>query len=47
MQIVRELIAHCQSPEAGGYTASDFPLAALDMDEFNQLSLLLAGDEEE
>jgi amino acid adenylation domain-containing protein/non-ribosomal peptide synthase protein (TIGR01720 family) len=47
MQIVRELISHCQSPEAGGYTASDFPLAALDMDEFNQLSLLLAGDEEE
>jgi amino acid adenylation domain-containing protein/non-ribosomal peptide synthase protein (TIGR01720 family) len=23
------LIAHCQSPEAGGYTSSDFPLASL------------------
>ncbi len=27
---LRELISHCQSPEAGGYTPSDFPLAGLD-----------------
>jgi non-ribosomal peptide synthase protein (TIGR01720 family) len=26
---VRSLIAHCQSPEAGGYTPSDFPSAKL------------------
>ncbi|HEV2736414.1 MAG TPA: condensation domain-containing protein, partial [Longimicrobiaceae bacterium] len=27
---LRELIAHCHSPEAGGYTPSDFPLVQLD-----------------
>ncbi len=27
---LRSLIAHCQSPHAGGYTPSDFPLAQLD-----------------
>jgi non-ribosomal peptide synthase protein (TIGR01720 family) len=26
---LRALIAHCQSPEAGGYTPSDFPLAGI------------------
>ncbi|MEG3959208.1 non-ribosomal peptide synthetase/type I polyketide synthase [Microcoleus sp. herbarium2] len=34
---VRSLIAHCQSPEAGGYTPSDFPVAKLgqkDIDKF-------------
>jgi len=34
---VRSLIAHCQSPEAGGYTPSDFPAAKLgqkDIDKF-------------
>ncbi|MFH0901105.1 MAG: amino acid adenylation domain-containing protein, partial [Pseudomonadota bacterium] len=28
VQALRELIAHCLEPEAGGYTPSDFPLAA-------------------
>jgi len=37
--VLREIIAHCQSPEAGGYTPSDFPLAKLDEE---QLSTLLA-----
>jgi non-ribosomal peptide synthase protein (TIGR01720 family) len=27
VEALRRLIAHCQSPEAGGYTPSDFPLA--------------------
>jgi non-ribosomal peptide synthase protein (TIGR01720 family) len=27
---LRTLIAHCQSPEAGGYTPADFPLARLE-----------------
>jgi non-ribosomal peptide synthase protein (TIGR01720 family) len=27
---LRGIIAHCQSPDAGGYTPSDFPLASLD-----------------
>src|SRR6185369_11021371 len=30
IQSLRALIAHCLSPDAGGYTPSDFPLAALD-----------------
>jgi len=37
MASVRSLIAHCQSPEAGGYTPSDFPSAKLgqkDIDKF-------------
>jgi non-ribosomal peptide synthase protein (TIGR01720 family) len=25
VEALRSLIAHCQSPEAGGYTPSDFP----------------------
>jgi non-ribosomal peptide synthase protein (TIGR01720 family) len=32
---LRSLIAHCQSPEAGGYTPSDFPLAQLNQDELD------------
>jgi non-ribosomal peptide synthase protein (TIGR01720 family) len=27
VEALRQLIAHCQSPEVGGYTPSDFPLA--------------------
>ncbi len=30
IQALKDIIAHCQSPEAGGYTPSDFPLARLD-----------------
>ena len=30
LAVLRELIEHCLSPEAGGFTPSDFPLAALD-----------------
>jgi amino acid adenylation domain-containing protein/non-ribosomal peptide synthase protein (TIGR01720 family) len=40
MESLRELIAHCLSPEAGGYTPSDFPLARLRQEE---LDPLLAG----
>jgi non-ribosomal peptide synthase protein (TIGR01720 family) len=29
---LRSLIAHCQSPEAGGYTPSDFPLTQISQD---------------
>jgi amino acid adenylation domain-containing protein/non-ribosomal peptide synthase protein (TIGR01720 family) len=37
MTAIASLIAHCQSPEAGGYTPSDFPAARLsqkDIDKF-------------
>ncbi len=30
LKSLRELIAHCLSPEAGGFTTSDFPLAGLE-----------------
>ncbi|WJQ84451.1 linear gramicidin non-ribosomal peptide synthetase LgrC [Brevibacillus brevis] len=30
LEALREIIAHCQSEEAGGYTPSDFPLARMD-----------------
>jgi non-ribosomal peptide synthase protein (TIGR01720 family) len=36
VEALRALIAHCQSPEAGGYTPSDFPLAQLDQVELDQ-----------
>ncbi|MEZ4868995.1 MAG: amino acid adenylation domain-containing protein [Caldilineaceae bacterium] len=38
---LRILIAHCQAPEAGGYTPSDFPYAAVDSAEFDKLTMLL------
>jgi non-ribosomal peptide synthase protein (TIGR01720 family) len=37
VEALRSIIAHCQSPEAGGYTPSDFPEAELsqkDLDKF-------------
>ena len=35
------LIDHCRSPEAGGFTPSDFPLANLDQQQLDQLSEVL------
>lgn len=43
-EALRELIAHCLSPEAGGYTPSDFPEAGLSQDELDRV---LAGIERE
>lgn len=37
VQALRSLIAHCQSPEAGGYTPSDFPEADLTPEELEDL----------
>jgi amino acid adenylation domain-containing protein/non-ribosomal peptide synthase protein (TIGR01720 family) len=37
------LIEHCLDPRAGGFTASDFPLAALDADEAAALARLLGS----
>lgn len=47
MYNLRALIQHCQSPEAGGYTPSDFPLARLDAQRLNKLSALLSQLSEE
>jgi len=37
LDALREIIAHCQSPDAGGYTPSDFPLAHLDQKRLDRL----------
>ena len=37
MEALRSLIAHCHSPEAGGFTPSDFPLAQLGQNELNEV----------
>lgn len=37
LRALREIIAHCLSPEAGGRTPSDFALARLSQDELNQI----------
>ncbi len=37
MDALEELIRHCQSPEAGGFTPSDFPEADLSQDELDDL----------
>jgi non-ribosomal peptide synthase protein (TIGR01720 family) len=42
---LREIIAHCLAPNAGGYTPSDFPLARLDAGTLSKLSQFI--DEEQ
>jgi non-ribosomal peptide synthase protein (TIGR01720 family) len=41
IKALQRIIRHCQSEEAGGYTPSDFPLARLDEDKLDKLSLLI------
>ncbi|HYQ83486.1 MAG TPA: condensation domain-containing protein, partial [Rubrobacter sp.] len=38
LDALREIVEHCQSPDAGGYTPSDFPLAQLDQERLDQLA---------
>ena len=37
MDALEELICHCQSPTAGGFTPSDFPEADLSQEELDDL----------
>ena len=37
LDALRELVAHCRDPEAGGYTPSDFGLAGLDQEGLDAL----------
>ncbi|HEU4881685.1 MAG TPA: amino acid adenylation domain-containing protein, partial [Longimicrobium sp.] len=37
MDALRELVAHCRDPHAGGYTPSDFALSGLDQDDLDAL----------
>jgi non-ribosomal peptide synthase protein (TIGR01720 family) len=34
---LQEIIRHCQSPQAGGFTPSDFPLAELDQESLDRV----------
>ena len=40
---LRRLIEHCLSPQAGGYTPSDFPLARLDQRQLDRLAEAVGG----
>ncbi|HWN43349.1 MAG TPA: amino acid adenylation domain-containing protein, partial [Thermoanaerobaculia bacterium] len=44
---LRALIRHCLSPEAGGYTPSDFPEMGFDQTELDRLLLELGGSAED
>jgi amino acid adenylation domain-containing protein/non-ribosomal peptide synthase protein (TIGR01720 family) len=45
VKFLGELLAHCKSPEAGGYSPSDFPLARLDQQTLDdQLGRRHVGD---
>jgi non-ribosomal peptide synthase protein (TIGR01720 family) len=37
LEELEEIITHCQSPDAGGYTPSDFPDVELEQDELDEL----------
>ena len=47
MEALRGLIAHCLSPEAGGYTASDFQAGNLSQDLVDKLAILSSVDDDE
>ena len=42
---LRELITHCLSPEAGGHSPSDFPLAHLDSQQLSKISQYIDDEE--
>jgi non-ribosomal peptide synthase protein (TIGR01720 family) len=44
LEALEALMVHCRSPEAGGFTPSDFPLARLQEQTINKLSVLLERD---
>jgi amino acid adenylation domain-containing protein/non-ribosomal peptide synthase protein (TIGR01720 family) len=45
MEALQFLIAHCQSPQVGGYTSSDFPEAELSQEELEELLAQLSVSE--
>jgi amino acid adenylation domain-containing protein/non-ribosomal peptide synthase protein (TIGR01720 family) len=46
LETLRALIVHCQSPEAGGYTPSDFPKMRLSQQELDELMTALGESAE-
>ncbi|MEC4813807.1 MAG: amino acid adenylation domain-containing protein, partial [Scytonema sp. PMC 1069.18] len=47
IKTLQQLITHCLSPEAGGYTSSDFPLAQLTQEELEQVLTHLLREKEQ
>ena len=45
LDALRAIITHCQSPDAGGYTPSDFPRVGLSQEQLNQILVELDLDE--
>jgi amino acid adenylation domain-containing protein/non-ribosomal peptide synthase protein (TIGR01720 family) len=43
LDALRELVAHCRDPQAGGYTPSDFGLAGLDQEGLDALLSQIGG----
>jgi non-ribosomal peptide synthase protein (TIGR01720 family) len=43
LEALETLISHCLSPDAGGATPSDFPLASLDVKKLGRLAEKLAA----
>jgi len=41
VESLRQILEHCRSAEAGGYTPSDFPLANLRDEDFKQIAAML------
>ena len=41
---LEELVEHCRTPEAGGYTPSDFPLAVLEQEALDRLVATVSGE---
>jgi amino acid adenylation domain-containing protein/non-ribosomal peptide synthase protein (TIGR01720 family) len=46
IEALQRLIAHCLSPESGGYTLSDFPAARLDARALSKVAQLLEEEDE-
>ena len=46
LEALEALIVHCQSPEAGGFTPSDFPEVELSQGELEELIAELSESEE-
>jgi non-ribosomal peptide synthase protein (TIGR01720 family) len=46
LKALRSLIAHCQSPEAGGYTPSDFPLTQMSQNALDTAFTTIEFEEE-
>jgi non-ribosomal peptide synthase protein (TIGR01720 family) len=42
LHCLRQLIAHCRSDQAGGFTPSDFPVAGMSQAQLQELASFLS-----